>query len=138
MSCDYGRGAVTRILVDTHVFFWWVVVDQNLPQRTLDLLEDAANDVLLSPVVVWELATKSRIGKWPAGQTVLDKIDQYIKSHDLEPLPITIAHAHLGGAMAAKHRDPFDRLLAAQARLEQVPLVTADPAFREFGIQLIW
>ena len=127
-----------RVLVDTHAFFWWVAVDQSLPQRTLDLLEDGTNDVLLSPVVVWELATKSRIGKWPSGQKVVDSIDQYIQSYELVPLPITIAHAHLGGSMAAKHRDPFDRLLAAQARLEQVPLVTADPAFREFGINLIW
>jgi PIN domain nuclease of toxin-antitoxin system len=127
-----------RILVDTHAFFWWVVVDDNLPRRTLELLEDETNLVLLSPVVVWELTTKSRVGKWPAGQTVADGIDGYIKSHGLEPLPITVAHAHLGGSMAAKHRDPFDRLLAAQARVEQVPLVSADPAFREFGVNLIW
>ena len=127
-----------RILVDTHAFFWWVVVDENLPRRVHRLLEDESNIVLLSSVVVWELATKSRIGKWPAGQTVADNIDGYVKSHGLHPLPITVAHAHRGGSMAGLHRDPFDRLLAAQAQIEQVPLVTADPAFREFGVDLIW
>lgn len=127
-----------KVLVDTHVFFWWLIVDEGLSQRALEALEDENTDVLVSAVVAWELATKSRVGKWPSGQTVAERIDEYIDNYGLHRLPITIAHAQLGGLMAGRHRDPFDRILAAQARLESVPLITADRALREFGIEILW
>ena len=127
-----------RVIVDTHVFFWWLIVDEGLSARALEILENEENEVLISSVVAWELATKSRIGKWPDGKIVAEKIEEYLASYELRQLPITIAHAQLGGLMPGVHKDPFDRILAAQARLEGIPLVTSDRALREFGIEILW
>jgi PIN domain nuclease of toxin-antitoxin system len=127
-----------RILVDTHAFFWWVRKEQYLPPSVLSALEDLANTVFVSPVVAWEMATKGRLGKWPEAGPAMHQLDEWIDVGRLEPLPITIAHAALAGSFATPHRDPFDRLLAAQARSEDLSLATADPSFRQFKIDILW
>ena len=85
-----------------------------------------------------EAATKSRLGKWPEGRIVAESIERYVEKHDLRLLPISVQHARAGGLLPGVHRDPFDRLLAAQAEIERVPPVTADAAFRALGIQTLW
>lgn len=127
-----------RVLVDTHALFWWVQKEEWVPGAVLGILEDSANVVLASPVTAWELATKGRLGKWPGSDAVLLQLDEWIGNGRLTELPITVAHAALAGSFPVPHRDPFDRMLAAQSRVEQVPLVTADPAFTQFGIDLLW
>ena len=127
-----------RVLVDTHAFFWWLTDDRKLSARALDVLEDTQNEVLVSPVVGWEIATKSRLGKWPAGHLALQDLEGFVVTRGLTPLPISIAHGRLAGLLPGAHRDPFDRMLAAQASLEPVPLVTADPRFPDFGIDVLW
>jgi PIN domain nuclease of toxin-antitoxin system len=126
-----------RLLVDTHAFFWWLKGDARLSTAALDELERSDNDVLVSPVIAWEIATRSGLGKWPDGQSVLN-LEELVATHDLSPLPITIAQARLAGLLPGIHRDPFDRMLAAQARLEGVPLVTADRALGDLGIEVLW
>lgn len=127
-----------RILFDTHVYFWWVTDDPKLPQRVRVRLEDQENELIVSAVVPWELATKTRIGKWPSALRALDEMDEIVAANGVLPLPVSLAHARLAGLLPGDHRDPFDRLLAAQAEIESVPLVTADPAFREFGTKILW
>ena len=127
-----------RLLVDTHAFFWWLKTDKKLSPRAFAALEDRTNEVLLSPVVAWELATKSRLGKWPDGHAAVHDLDDFVSAGGLTELPISIAHGRLAGLLPGEHRDPFDRMLAAQARLEGAALVSADPVFPSFGIEVLW
>jgi len=103
-----------------------------------DALEDSDNSVIASPVVAWELATKGRLGKWPGAGEAMAQLSEWTKSGRLDALPISIAHAALAGAFAVKHRDPFDRMLAAQSRIEGIPIVSADHALRQFDIDVLW
>lgn len=125
-----------RLLLDTHAYFWWVRNDPKLSVRARDLI--AEGDIILSSVTALELAIKARLGKLPGAAEVLADMPAAIAEEGLAPLPVTIEHAHLAGSMPGRHRDPFDRLLAAQARIENIPLVTADPAFREFDVRILW
>ena len=127
-----------RVLADTHAVFWWLVSDERLSRPARRILDDEANEVLVSSVVSWEIATKSRIGKWPAGRVFLDAIEAEVIARELTLLSITLAHARLAGLMPGEHKDPFDRLLVAQAKIEEVPLITSDRALSQFGVDLIW
>jgi PIN domain nuclease of toxin-antitoxin system len=127
-----------RLLVDTHAFFWWLKGDRKLSQYALASLEDERNEILISPVVAWELATKSRLGKWPEGHAAVHDLNNFISENGLIELPISIDHGRLAGLLPGDHRDPFDRMLAAQAKLESVALVSADKVFPDFGVQVLW
>ena len=127
-----------KLLVDTHVFFWWLTEDRHLTAAARRALEDVGNQVVISAVVAWEIATKTRIGKWAEAEVIVNDIENVIAARGFEPLSISIAHARLAGLMPGDHRDPFDRLLSAQAEIENVPLVTSDRAFRRFGTRTLW
>jgi PIN domain nuclease of toxin-antitoxin system len=127
-----------RILLDTHAFFWWVTHSRYLSSTARQLIEDGANEILVSPVSAWELANKFRLGKLPEAESLVDEIDWTIETSGFRSLPIMMNHAKLAGLLPGDHRDPFDRMLAAQARLEDVPLVTTDRAFRDFHIEMLW
>jgi PIN domain nuclease of toxin-antitoxin system len=127
-----------RVLVDTRTFFWWVIDKPNLSFRARAVLADGENEVLVSPVVAWELATKARSGKWPEALALATGIASVIEENSFTPLAITIEHARTAGFLGIPHRDPFDRMLAAQSQIEGIPLVSADPVFRAFGTAIIW
>lgn len=127
-----------RLLVDTHAFFWWLQGSERLSRAAAEALESTDNEALVSSVVAWEMATKSRIGKWPEGERVANDIETVIQARGLTALPISIGHARYAGLFPGDHRDPFDRILAAQSELENAPLVTADPIFRSFGVRVLW
>jgi PIN domain nuclease of toxin-antitoxin system len=127
-----------RLLLDTHAFFWWLKGDRRLSTRAGVAIDNADNDILVSAVVAWEMASKSRIGKWPEGRIVVDDIEGVVAAKGLEPLPVSLAHARRAGLLDGEHRDPFDRLLAAQAEIEGATLVTADSVFRTFGVSVLW
>jgi PIN domain nuclease of toxin-antitoxin system len=128
-----------KVLVDTHAFFWWVTDDPQLSIDARNLLTDVEGEVAISAVVAWELATKARIGKWPGASELVGRLDGIIEDNTaLVRLPITLGHAREAGLMPGSHRDPFDRMLAAQAQIEDIPLVSADPVFRTFGVRVIW
>jgi PIN domain nuclease of toxin-antitoxin system len=79
-----------------------------------------------------------RSGKWPEAAILAQDIQTALREESFEPLPVTLEHARLAGFLPGPHRDPFDRMLAAQAQIEAVPLITADPAFRGFGTRVLW
>ena len=101
------------------------------------MVEDSSIEALMSAVIPWELATKSRLGKWPSARRVLDEIEGVLEGGTLVRLPITTVHARIAGLFPVDHRDPFDRMLAAQAKCEGVPLVTVDAVFRNFDIEIL-
>jgi PIN domain nuclease of toxin-antitoxin system len=127
-----------RVLVDTHAFFWWVLDKPNLSSRARALFIEEDNEILVSPVVAWELATKARLGKWPEALAIATSIASVIKENSFTPFTVTIEHARTAGFLAGLHRDPFDRMLAAQSQVEGIPLLSADPVFRSLGTSVIW
>ena len=126
------------VLLDTHTFLWWLFDDDRLSQAVRRLLSDPGNGVWVSAASAWEIATKYRIGKLPSARRLVQDIPGWIERAAFAELPVTAAHAQLAGSWPQPHRDPFDRMLAAQSRLEDLPLLSADPAFASFGIQVIW
>lgn len=101
-------------------------------------LDDPANTALVSAASAWEVATKHRIGKLPEGAAIAMAFAQTVRELRFEALPITIEHALAAGAFDVDHRDPFDRMLAAQSAIEGAVIVTLDSAFASFGVQTLW
>lgn len=127
-----------RVLVDTHAFFWWVNASPQLSPRAREAIAAEGNEVLVSAVVAWELATEARFGKWPEAAGLAADIAFVLGRNAFVQLAVTLEHARLAGSLPGSHRDPFDRMLAAQAQVEDLPLITADPAFRKFGTPVLW
>ncbi|MCW3015266.1 MAG: type toxin-antitoxin system VapC family toxin [Solirubrobacterales bacterium] len=123
-----------KLLLDTHAVLWWVTDDPQLPAAAATLIADDTNDVLLSAVVVWEIAIKRGLGKLtaPAG------LDELLLAGGATALPITIAHARRVERLPDRHRDPFDRMLVAQAFEEDAVIVTRDAALGGYGVATAW
>ncbi|MCP3962934.1 MAG: type II toxin-antitoxin system VapC family toxin [bacterium] len=127
-----------RLLLDTHALLWWLFDDPKLPETPRGLLADPDNEVTVSSASAWEICTKHRIGKLPAAARLVEDIPGWLKRACFTELPITIRHAQKAGNWPQPHRDPFDRMLAAQSVLEDLPIVGRDDALAPFGVQLIW
>ena len=126
------------LLLDTHTFVWWVVNDPRLSQRARAALVEPSAVCFVSAVSAFEIANKVRIGKFPAAAEIAQNMNRILEANSFTPLPVTIEHCLLAGRMDGVHRDPFDRLLAAQSLIEQIPLVTIDAEFRAFGVETVW
>ncbi|MHB1669920.1 type II toxin-antitoxin system VapC family toxin [Thiomonas sp.] len=126
-----------RLLLDTHIFLWAVLEPERLRPHLRSLLEDPGNALLVSAASAFEIATKHRLGKLSGAAVLLDQYALTLRELSASELPITTAHALKAGSWNTPHRDPFDRLLAAQASVEQLPLVSADALMAEFGIEIV-
>lgn len=129
-------GKIT-LLLDTHIFLWWLFDDRQLPTGIRAIIEDQDNPILISAVSAWEITTKFRLGKLPHAAQVAKNVAACIDKAGFKALPIKTHHAQLAGEWQIAHRDPFDRMLAAQAKLEGIPLASIDKALAEFPIQII-
>lgn len=123
-----------RLLLDTHAALWWLSDDPRLGAVSAALLDDASNDVLLSAAVVWEVAIKRSLGKL----TAPDGFAAILIDAGVAALPVSIAHAEATAQLAWHHRDPFDRMLVAQATVEQAVLVSNDRALTPYGAAMVW
>ncbi|MDQ2084033.1 type II toxin-antitoxin system VapC family toxin [Xanthobacteraceae bacterium Astr-EGSB] len=126
------------ILLDSHAVIWFLTGDRRCSATARNVIENEAGDVLVSAASAWEIATKARLGRWPEAVAVLADLQQVLAENDFGTLDVTMEHSLLAGMLPGRHGDPFDRMLAAQARIEGVPLVTTDPVFRAFDIQTVW
>lgn len=126
-----------RLLLDTHIFLWALMEPRKLPAGTRALIEDDETELLVSAASAWEIAAKYRLGRLPGASRVVADYPAAIRGLRAESLPINDVHALKAGAWDVSHRDPFDRMLAAQALLEALPLATTDNAMRQFGIELV-
>jgi PIN domain nuclease of toxin-antitoxin system len=126
-----------RMLLDTHIFLWWLFDDPRLSVSLRQRCADPEQQVLVSAVSVWEIATKFRIVKLPQAAEVAQNTPAWIIKAGFESLPILPIHAQLAGSWNILHRDPFDRMLAAQGKIENLPLASNDPAMELFGIEII-
>ena len=127
-----------NLLLDTHALAWWLLKDSRLSQKVYGLIADPKLAVWVSSVSAFEMATKFRIGKWSSVGVLVHEFEMAIRAEQFAFLPVNAAHALRGGLLAGDHRDPFDRLLAAQSLVEGYSLVTNDQVFKEFGVETIW
>jgi len=127
-----------RVLFDSHAFVWFLAGDERFSQRAREVVTADDTIACVSAVTAWEIANKVRLGKWPEAEPLAASLSDVIDEHGFEPIAITVEQARIAGFLTGAHRDPFDRMLAAQAQIEGIPLVTADPAFRLFGTQVLW
>ena len=127
-----------RLLLDTHALAWWLLEDEHLPPRMFGLLADSGNQVHVSAVSAYEAVSKHRLGKWPEIGPLAAAFEEIVSGQRFELLPISARHAVRAGLFPAEHRDPFDRMLAAQAELEALLLVTNDRRLQDFGTRTIW
>ena len=123
-----------RLLLDTHAALWWLSDDERLGATCADLVSDASSQVLLSAVVVWEVAIKRSLGKLDAP----GDLAATLLGAGAQALPVGIDHAEAVSELPWHHRDPFDRLLIAQATIEGAVLVSDDQALRAYGVPLVW
>lgn len=127
-----------KLLLDTHALLWWLDGDPRLSAVARSLIGDETTAVFVSAASAWEISTKVRIGKLPGATEVAERFLEVIGQQDFEGLSISIEHARLAGLLPGEHRDPFDRMLIAQAQIEGIPLVSNESLFDQFGIRRIW
>lgn len=128
-----------KLLLDTHAFLWWVFADPKLSRKARTAIdEDAGNDVLVSSASAWEIATKYRIGKLQHARIVAEDIAGALLAEGFNQLPVTVRHAQRAGNLVGHHQDPFDRMLIAQALLEDLTLISNERVFDGYGVQRLW
>jgi PIN domain nuclease of toxin-antitoxin system len=127
-----------KVLLDTHAVLWWILGNPRLSKSASEILSQRNTTILVSAISGHEIATKHRLGKLPVPLQLAENLDGTIAENGWQSLPLTMAHAQLAGRLQGAHRDPFDRMLAAQALTENVELVTNDPAFTAFGVRVLW
>jgi len=127
-----------RLLLDTHSFLWFITDDPKLSGRARESIEDPGNAILLSMASMWEMAIKASLGRLqlarPFGVLMPDQLQQNM----IELMPIELHHVVQVASLPFHHRDPFDRLIVAQALIERIPIVGVDGDFDAYGIQRIW
>ncbi len=130
-----------KYLIDTHVFIWFVENSANLLQSVKDLIEDENSDIFISIASLWEISIKTSIGKLPMSREFEDLID-VLNENLIEILPITFEHTVENNKLPFHHRDPFDRIIIAQAIVENIDFISADAAFDDYligkSIKRIW
>lgn len=127
-----------RLLLDTHAFLWWVWDAPELSARARKAIADPESECLLSLASCWEIAIKLSIGKLALAKPVERFIPEQVAANGFRQLEIDFRHIARVAALPFHHRDPFDRLLTAQAMEENLPIVSADPVFKKYGIKRIW
>lgn len=127
-----------KVLLDTHAFLWAVLEPNRLSPKVHELLLDDATDIVVSAASAWEIATKFRVGKLAGAAQVVAEYAGALQGLRATSLEIAARHALTAGQWNVSHRDPFDRVLAAQSRLEKLPLVSCDPAMEQFDIDVLW
>ena len=127
-----------RLLLDTHTILWAMLNDPKLSTPARLLIEDSSNEIFVSVICIWEIATKVRIGKMPEPGDLLRDPHQALERLGYRDLPLSLSHARLGGSLVHPHKDPFDRMLAAQAILDGLTLVSIDSVFDDLPVPRLW
>jgi PIN domain nuclease of toxin-antitoxin system len=127
-----------KLLLDTHVFLWFVWDDPQLSAAARGAIELPTSEVFLSAASYWELAIKNSVNKLALAEPLGQYLTKHLQTNRIAILPITIAHAGRVATLPMHHRDPFDRMLLAQADVDQMQLVSADAAFDAYGAARLW
>lgn len=125
-------------MLDTHVLLWWLFDDPRISASARKVIQDPNHTILVSSASGWEIATKHRLGKLPHAGEAVENLPALLRLARMGVLPITLEHALAAGRLPGPHRDPFDRMLIAQARIEDLFIVTSDPAFKQYPVPIVW
>jgi PIN domain nuclease of toxin-antitoxin system len=127
-----------RLLLDTHAFLWWLTGNELLSAKAAGAIIAEGNAVFVSAATACEVATKHRLGKLPGVETFVADFEGALAGEGFSDLPISVRHGQLAGALPGQHRDPFDRMLIAQAISESMTLISNERAFDAFGVTRLW
>lgn len=127
-----------RLLLDTHTFIWWMTNDLALPASAREIIGREDNDIFLSAATAWEMAIKHKIGKLPIVAGFIADVPGAIEAEGFVELPVSVVHGQLAGALDGHHKDPFDRMLIAQALCEDLTLVSNETRFDAYGVTRLW
>jgi PIN domain nuclease of toxin-antitoxin system len=127
-----------RLLLDTHALLWWLADDPALSVGAREAIAEPGNLVFVSAASAWEITTKNRIGKLPGAALFSNRVGEIIALQGFLELPISVAHAEKAGSLPGAHRDPFDRMLIAQAVAGGLTLVSNERLFDAFGVSRLW
>lgn len=127
-----------RVLLDTHAFLWWIGDDPRLSERAREVLSDGDNDLVFSAASGWEIAIKARLGRLHVPGDLNTYLVRQLTENYTSVLPVHLSHALRVHALPDHHRDPFDRLLVAQAIVEEIPLLSADPRIARYPVEVVW
>ncbi|HEX8222862.1 MAG TPA: type II toxin-antitoxin system VapC family toxin [Allosphingosinicella sp.] len=131
-------GGQIQLLLDTHALLWWLTRDARLSAAASTLISDESNSVHVSPVSAVEIAIKHRLGRLPHAAELISRFHELMDERGFRLLTLSVDHGFRAGGYPGDHRDPFDRLLAAQAELDELILLTRDPAFAAFPCETLW
>jgi PIN domain nuclease of toxin-antitoxin system len=127
-----------RLLLDTHAFIWWLLDSPRLGRTAHAAIEERANVIFVSAATAWEIATKHRLGKLNGIGSLEADIVAAIRGEGFEEIAVTVAHGERAGRLPGPHRDPFDRMLVAQAQAEDLAIVSNEVLFDRFGVRRVW
>jgi PIN domain nuclease of toxin-antitoxin system len=126
------------LLLDTHALIWWLAGDARLVARACDAIDTNREQVFVSAASAWEIATKVRLGKLPGAAFIADDIGRFIFEQGFQPLAVTVEHGQRAGALPGPIKDPFDRMLIAQAILDGLQFVSIEQTFDAYGVSRLW
>jgi len=127
-----------HLLLDTHALIWWMTNSPLLPDTVHRLMLDKRNTIVVSAASAWEMATKVRLGRLPAASDITRNFQEYLSQSGFESLPVSAEHGIRAGLLPGPQRDPFDRMLIAQAQAENLTIVSNELAFDSYGIRRAW
>ena len=127
-----------RLLLDTHAFLWFVTDNPSLSASARSVVGGRGNEVSVSPASYWEIAIKVSLGEYPMAVPFAQFFDVGIAGNDFAVLPIGVRRAHVLASLPLRHRDPFDRMVIAQATSEPIPVVSVDAASDSYGVKRLW
>jgi PIN domain nuclease of toxin-antitoxin system len=127
-----------RVLIDTHSLIWCAVDDSNLSRNARSILSSFETEVFVSAASAWEITTKVRLGKLPGAEAFAAEFRTRVERLGFQELAIEVEHGQRAGLLSGEHRDPFDRMLIAQAQAEKMPVVSKDVIFDHYRVRRIW
>ena len=127
-----------KALLDTHAFLWWISDDPRLSEKAREIIADGRNELFFSAASGWEISIKAGLGRLEVPEDLQRFISDQLSRNAIQVLSIYLSHALHTGSLPVHHRDPFDRILISQAILEQIPLLSADPQFSHYPVEVVW
>lgn len=127
-----------RALLDTHAFLWWIADHPSLSPTAREIIADGTNEVLLSVVSAWEIVVKAGAGRIALDESPERFVSRHVAQNGFSVLPVHLDHALKVAALPRLHRDPFDRLLVAQATAEGLPILSGDPQIAKYAVETLW
>lgn len=127
-----------NLLLDTHVLLWLMFDDPRLGIKQRKLLDDSRSTIYISAISIFEIANKVRIGKLPISKSAAESLKNVCEQFSFSKVELNFHHAQLAGLLSGQHRDPFDRMLAAQSIVEKLPIMSVDTKLSDLGAEVVW